>query len=126
MNKKLSLPLEESLGVGQGKIRSSDHYKIYINTVLETLESAQLGVNIGPINVGCCCVADDLYLLTDCQVKLQGMLDISQHYGKQFRYKFGAEKTVISVIGSQQDINYYADIKPWKMENLPVSVKEDN
>ena len=107
MDKKLSLPLEETLGVGQGKIRSSDHYIIYINTVLETLESAQLGVNIGPVNVGSCCVADDLYLLTDCQIKLQCMLDISQHYGRNFRYKFGTEKTVVSVVGSQQDMTYY-------------------
>ena len=71
MNSKISQPLEENLGVGQGKIRSSDHYKIYINPVLETLESADLGVNIGPINTGVSCVADDLYLLSD-----------DQHYGQ--------------------------------------------
>ena len=80
MNRKISKPLEESLGVGQGKIRSSDHYKIYINPVLETLEAANLGVNIGPINTGISCVADDVYLLSDKQNKLQGLLDICQHY----------------------------------------------
>ena len=42
MSRKISQPLNENLGVGQGKIRSSDHYKIYINPALETLESAQL------------------------------------------------------------------------------------
>ena len=63
MNGKISQPLKENLGVGQGKIRSSDHYKIYINSVLETLEKAKLGISIGPTNTGVSCVADDLYLL---------------------------------------------------------------
>ena len=126
MNQKISKPLEESLGVGQGKIRSSDHYKIYINPVLETLESAKLGINIGPINTGVSCVADDLYLLSDDQVKLQGILDICQHYGQLYRITYGASKTVISVVGSAADRQYYKDVQPWRMDNLPVSVKEDN
>ena len=126
MNGKISKPLQENLGVGQGKIRSSDHYKIYINSVLETLDAADLGVNIGPINTGVSCVADDLYLLSDDQVKLQGLLDISQHYGQLYRIKYGANKTVVSVVGSKADMQYYEDIQPWVMDNLPVSVKEDN
>ena len=73
MQGKISKPLTEHLGVGQGKIRSSDHYKIYINPILETLESAELGVNIGQINTGISCVADDVYLTTDYQTKLQGL-----------------------------------------------------
>ena len=126
MNGKTSQPLREELGVGQGKIRSSDHYKIYINPGLETLENSGLGVDIGPINTGLSCVADDLYLMSDDQVKLQGLLDISQHYGKLYRVKYGANKTVISVVGSKQDMKYYTDIQPWNMNNSPVSVKEDN
>ena len=116
----------ENLGVGQGKIRSSDHYKIYINPVLETLENADLGIDIGPVNVGVSCVADDLYLLSDDQVKLQGLLDISQHYGQLYRIKYGANKTVISVVGSKVDMKYFEDVKPWHMDSLPVSVMEDN
>ena len=113
MQGKISKPLTEHLGVGQGKIRSSDHYKIYINPILETLESAELGVNIGPINTGVSCVADDVYLTTDNQTKLQGLLDIAQHYVQQYRVEYGANKTVISVVGSKKDIQYYADIQPW-------------
>ena len=88
MNGQLSKPLQETLGVGQGKIRSSDHYKIYINPVLETLESADLGVNIGPINTGVSCVSDDVYLITDDQTKLQGLIDIAQHYGHMYRVEY--------------------------------------
>ena len=126
MNRKISPPLSENLGVGQGKIRSSDHYKIYINPALETLESAQLGVNIGPINTGVSCVADDVYLTTDDQTKLQGLIDIAEDYGQQYRIVYGASKTVISVVGSKKDMQYYKDIQPWTMDNLSVSVEDDN
>ena len=126
MNGKISKPLQEFRGVGQGKIRSSDHYKNYINPVLETLEAADLGVQIGPINTGISCVADDLYLDTDDEVKLQGLIDIAQHYGYQYRVEYGASKTVISVIGSKHDMKLYEDIQPWLMNDTPVSVKENN
>ena len=126
MKGKISESLTENLGVCQGKIRSSDHYKIYINPVLETLESADLGINIGPINTGVSCVADDVYLLSDDQIKLQGLLDIAQHYGELYRIEYGASKTVVSVVGSKLDMLYYEDIQPWVMDNKPVSVKEDN
>ena len=126
MNRKVSKPLKKNLGVGQGMIRSSDHYKIYINPVLETLDRANLGVNIGPINAGISCVADDLYLLSDDQTKLQGLIDICQHYGQSYRITYGANKTVISVVGSATDMQYYEQIQPWRMDNLTVSVKENN
>ena len=80
MKGKISQPLLEKGGVGQGKIRLSDHYKVYINPILETLESAGLGVNIGPINTGVSCVADDVYLDSDDQTKLQGLVNLAQDY----------------------------------------------
>ena len=126
MQGNISRTLSETLGVGQGKIRSSDHYKIYINPALETLESAELGINIGPLNSGISCVADDLYLMSDDQTKLQGLLDLAQHYGQMYRVTYGANKTVISVVGSKQDMDYYKDIQPWNMDNQQVSVKDDN
>ena len=126
MEGRLSQYLEETLGVGQDKIRSSEHYKIYINSVLNTLEESDLGVNLGPIHVGVSCVADDVYLLTDNQVKLQGQLDIAQDYGKLYRISYDASKTVISVVGSKKDMEYYRDVHPWTMDSSPVSVEEDN
>ena len=126
MNHKISLPLSETLGVGQGKIRSSDHYKVYITPILNTLENASLGINIGPINVGFCCVADDLYVMSDEPTKLQCQLDLCQDYGMKYRITYGASKTVVSVIGSKADAKFYSETKPWTMDNQLVSVKEDN
>ena len=49
MKGKVSKPLTKKLGVGHGKICSSAHYKIYINPVLDILDSAKLGIDISPI-----------------------------------------------------------------------------
>ena len=112
MNQNLSEPLFESLGVGQGKIWLSDHYKIFINSILKTLDDAILGLNIGPLNVIFSCVADDLYLMSDHPLKMQCMLDLFQEYGKSYRIMYGASKTVISVTGSKAEAAYFDDIKP--------------
>ena len=123
---KISRNIEESLGVKQGRNKSSDHYKVYISPLLDTLEKAELGVWIGPINVGVSGVADDVYLMTDRQTKLQELINIAIQYGKMFRITYGASKTKITVVGSEVDVKYFQDIKPWYMDGQHVQVVEDN
>ena len=62
MNGKLSREIKEELGVKQGHINSSDQYKVYVGPCLDTLEDAQLGVWMGPINTGVSGCADDVFL----------------------------------------------------------------
>ena len=110
----------------QGNIKSSDNYKIYINPLLDTVDSANLGVWLGPVNVGSSACADDEYLITDSQSKLQVLLDIAAFYGKMYRVTYGASKTKVTVIGSEVDMKYYRDVAPWTLDGLTVSVTEDN
>ena len=110
MNGKLSRSIEETLGVKQGRNKSSDHYKIYIAPLLDTLENANLGVWIGHINVGVSGVADDVYLMSDKQTKLQSQLNIASHYGKMYRIKYGATKMKVTVVGSEIDRTYFSDV----------------
>ena len=44
MNGQLSLPIQETLGVKQGHIKSSDHYTAYNGPVLDNLDDVELGV----------------------------------------------------------------------------------
>ena len=114
------------LGVKQGRNKSSDHCKVYIAPLLDTLNSANLGVWIGLINVSVSAVADDIYPMTDKQSKLQALLDIASHYGRKIRVKYGADKTKVTVVGSEVNIGYFQDVKPWTMNNEVVKVEEDN
>ena len=75
MKGHLSRDITEDLGVKQGRNKSSDHYKIYIAPLLDTLDSANLGVWVGPVNVSVSGVADDVYL-----------------YGRMYRIEYGALK----------------------------------
>ena len=78
------------------------------------------------INVGVSGVADDVYLMSDRQTKLQAQLDIASHYGKMYRIKYGADKTKVTVVGSEIDQNYFMDVKPWIMDKEVVKVVTDN
>ena len=126
MNGYLSRSIEEFTGCKQGNIKSSDHYKIYIGPLLEAIDSAALGVWIGPINVSQSACADDEYLLTDSQTKLQAMLGIAEFYGKKYDVTYGASKTKITVIGSEIDMKYYAELTPWRLNGMQVTVSSDN
>ena len=112
MDNKLSLPLEEHLGVKQGHIKSSDHYLAYNRPLLDTLDSASLGFRIGPICVNSSDVADDVYILSESQEGLQQALEIASHYGCRHRVNFRASKTKITISGPEIDRKYYQDTKP--------------
>ena len=62
---KMNGNINEGLGNKQGMNKSSEHYKIYIAPLLDTLDSADLGVWVGPVNVSVSGVADDVYLMSD-------------------------------------------------------------
>ena len=41
-------------------------------------------------------------------------------------YKNQASKTKITIVGSDQDMRYYSDTRPWHIDEMKVKVCEDN
>ena len=130
MQGKLSRRFQETLGVKQGQINSSDDYKVYVNPALNTIDSSDLGVTIGSkpnlVNIAISGVADDLYLISDSQSKMQNLIKLAENYGERYLIKYGAAKTKLTVIGSKTDMTYYSDVKPWKMNGSTINVVENN
>ena len=127
MKGKLSRAFEEILGVGQGKPRASDHYKIFISPCLDILEQSNLGLWCGgDLCITVAGVADDVYLITDDPVKLQCAIDLVEDYGRKYRVSFGQNKTKIIVTGSEADVQHYKDVKMWKMDGATVEVADEN
>ena len=126
MHGNLSRSFAESAGVKQGNCKSSDHYKIYVNPLLNMIDQSQLGIWIGPINVAQSACADDEYLMTDSQHKLQILLDVADHYGKLYNVTYGAAKTKVTIIGSTVDRQYFKELAPWHLNGQTVNVTEDN
>ena len=46
--------------------------------------------------------------------------------GYLYRIQYGASKTKITVSGSDIDINYYKDTKPWRMDGQIIDVVDNN
>ena len=126
MNGQLSESFSEQSGVKQGNIKSSDHYKIYITPLLDAVDAADLGIWIGKTNVSHSACADDEYLISDSQTKLQSLLDIAQFYGEMYHVTYGASKSKVTVVGSKIDMNYYHELSPWKLNEQKVKVAENN
>ena len=53
-------------------------------------------------------------------------MNIAVHYGKMYRITYGASKTKVTVVGSEIDVNYFQDVKPWQMDGQVVQVVVDN
>ena len=64
--------------------------------------------------------------MTDSQYKLQVLLQNAEHYGSRYKIKYGAEKTKITIVGSEVDSKYFADISPWKINDEVIEITEDN
>ena len=126
MQHKISRKFEETAGVKQGHINSSDNYRIYINPALDTLDTSTLGVWVGPINVSVTGVADDNYLMSSSQSGLQALIRIAENYGTRYRIRYGAAKTKITIVGSDIDMQYFRDTTPWTMGGESVKVVENN
>ena len=107
-------------GVGAlGQIKSSDHYKIYANPLLNMIDDADLGIMIGPVTVNQNACTDDEYLIT-------AQLDIGTFCGKMYRVKYDASKTKITVFGSNNDRQYYSDVSPWRLDGKTVKVSVEH
>ena len=118
--------ISEYKGNRQGHVRSSGHYKVYINPLLTALNKSKLGFHIGPICVTAVAVADDTYLFAGSPSALQAILKIVSFFARRYRIKFNTSKTKLVVTGSQLDMDYYADISPWTLNGESICVTENN
>ncbi|VDH90356.1 Hypothetical predicted protein [Mytilus galloprovincialis] len=85
----------ESQGVRQGGVWSPTAYKIFINSLLTTLETYRIGSHIGSIYVGVPTVADDVTLVSNCPYEIQSMLDLQTFHANKFRYLISSQKSCV-------------------------------
>ena len=122
----ISREFREEKGSRQGHKRAAGNFKAYINPCLTSTNDSYLGFNIGPICVTSVCIADDTYVLSDDPRKLQGAINIVNHYGRRYRLVFGADKTKVTVTGSAHDMAYYREIPFWTLYGDFLEVTEEN
>ena len=96
LNGELSSPFESMKGVRQGDNLSPTIFNCFINDLVMTLNSCDLGVKVpNGTTIGCLAYADDIVILSENTVKMQQMLNITDKWCKNWRALINTQKSKI-------------------------------
>ncbi|XP_053391650.1 uncharacterized protein LOC128554398 [Mercenaria mercenaria] len=82
-------------GLKQGCSLSPMLFNLYINDLISAVKNLDLGINIDGQNVSILLYADDIVLVSDCEDKLQLMLDVLQKWCDENSMKVNSDKSKI-------------------------------
>ena len=108
-------------GVGQGRIPSTEEYKLHLNDLLYVPWNHPVsGAHIGPFFVGSPTCADDVMLLADSPEDLQAQLSIVFAYSRRERYVINPTKTTITVYPGNNNKSNSNKISTWKLGSTEI------
>ena len=114
-DRKVIGPIEDELGFEQGGISSGDFYTIYNTEQLSTTHEANLGIDIGPVQVSSIGQADDVVLLSHDVLLLYHLLTLTVDYCKKHHVTLAPEKTKLLVFSAPRHksiVSYQKAISP--------------
>ena len=94
---KLSDVFKMSNGVRQGSVLSPGLFNVYMNDMIEKLQSSGYGARIGHLYVGCLAYADDISLLSPTRYGMQRMLDTCSVFAEENGLVFNSRKSICTV-----------------------------
>ena len=92
-DKTLMGPIEDLLGLEQGGVNSDKIYKLCNNNQLTTAQLSGLGADCTAATVSAIGQADDTVLVSDCIVKLSGLVHLATEYCAAYHVTLVPEKT---------------------------------
>ncbi|CAC5420304.1 unnamed protein product [Mytilus coruscus] len=108
---KLSAPFSELQGVLHGSVWSPSAYKLFVDPLIEKLESDSLGFKIGNVFVCTPMCADDLLLVSSKPYELQTMINYTSNFAETEEYKISKEKTKIMIWNSSLNCNRWSQME---------------
>ena len=88
-----------SAGVRQGGVLSPLLFAVYMDNLIDKLESSGYGCRIHGLFMGCVMYADDIILLAQSSTAMQEMLNICNNEVDALNLKFNVSKSVVLRIG---------------------------
>ena len=97
VNGRLTDWFSQTAGVRQGDVLSPTLFALYINDLAYDVKQfgAQYGVKVGDDIVNILLFADDVVLISDSEVGLQLLLNITNNWARDWRLRFNMDKTNI-------------------------------
>ena len=116
-NHQLMGPINDTRGLEQGGVFSSDSYKIYNNDQVIISHNSYLGVNLYEQCISCISLADDAVLVSDSLVNLNNLLYLNIQQCRRNDVDLVPEKTKLVAFATHED----AELKYAKLVS-PISI----
>lgn len=94
-------------GVKQGGVLSPTLFAVYVNGMIEDLQSAEIGCHVGTKFCGLIGYADDIILLSPTQHGMDKMIRLCEDYARNVMVKFNGSKSKVIVFDKGK-----CDMKP--------------
>ena len=120
-----SRPYDVKQGVRQGGILSPTLYKLYIDGLLQNLQRAGTGTYIGSMFLGSPTCADDVLLMSNCPLQLQGMLNLASEYSAGHKYEIHPQKSVVTELVEEKQLFTVQENRTWHIGNNTVTCASD-
>ena len=114
-------PFATTIGVKQGGPLSPRLFSLYIEELIISIDSTNLGVKLKRMRISTMLYADDIILVSNTKYEINKMLDIVTRIGTKLQIKFNPDKT------NYMSINEHLNIKNHRYSNDDkLEVKMDN
>ena len=123
-DRKVIGPIEDELGFEQGGISSGDFYTIYNTEQLSTAHEANLGIDVGPVQVSSIGQADDVVLLSHDVHLLNHLLTLTIDYCRKHHVTLAPEKTKLLVFSAPRHknmVSYQKAISPLPIDGVTIN-----
>ena len=107
----------------QGKVLSTDCYKIFTNGLFKTLENSGTEANIGNIYVGSPTCADNVLLAAEPMTNYQFMLQVVTNYDAGNRYTIHPSKSTVLIYNSTTPLSIWQEAQPFRLHEQTNSWK---
>ena len=112
-------PIDDSQGLEQGGINSSDLYKIYGRNQLTMAQASGLGIHLGDVHVAAIGQADDTVLVSNDIHDLSFLLRLSNIFCQRFLVNLSEDKTQLQAY-TRSSITIDKDVNPIKINGKQI------
>ena len=120
-NGDASRPFPVMRGVRQGSILSPYLFNIFIDDMLQAVNSQDNGLRIGNDSYSLIAYADDVTLISSTLPGLQNSINICNEYSRHWRFKFNPHKSKFIVMGPK----LFSDPPRIYLDGEPMTISDD-